>query len=333
MISRARKPFRLQSCGFAPPVVAVFVKFAVRYPGGAVHEIVIESGIAVVGRDPTCDLVVNDPKSSRRHAVVESAPDGLVIRDTGSANGITVNGKKTDRSALRPGDVFRIGDVEVTVLGDQEVGTLVMDEMGPGSMAGGSPPKTATLPPLGGFPNGPPIDILPPEAGPRPPTGSSRARTESARPAFPAARPLTVSVLAVLWVLSIPFHAVAGIALARAWPGTGAPLIAVLFAVLAIVAAIMAYGLWTGAGWARPVQIALAALGILNCPFSLAAIAVLAYMLRPPARRYFAHTGGDTTADQSEAVFAAAVVAAVVLGGLITAFLTIVARTARTGLP
>jgi hypothetical protein len=301
--------------------VAVDVRFTVRYPGGAVHDIVIEGNVAVVGRDPSCDLVVNDPKSSRRHAVVESGPDGLVIRDTGSANGISVNGRKTERSALKTGDVFRIGDVEVTVVGGPEAaGTVVMDEVVLDSIGG--PPKTATLPPLDGFP-------------PPPPAGAAgRAETEPVGAAFPPApRPLTVTVLAVLWMLSIPFHAVAGIALARAWPGSGGMWIVPLFALLAIVAAVMAFGLWTARGWARPAQIALAALGILNCPFSLAAIAVLAYMLRPPARRYFAHAGGDTTADQSEAVFAAAVVAAVVLGALITAGLTVVVRTARTGLP
>ena len=163
---------------------------------------------------------------------------------------------------------------------------------------------------------------------------AGRAETAPGGAAWrPAARPLTVSVLAVLWVLSIPFHAVTGVALARSWPGSGGMLIAGLCALLAVIAPVMAFGLWTARGWARPAQIALAALGILNCPFSLAAIAVLTYMLRPPARRYFAGAGGDTTADQSEAVFAAAVVAAVVLGGLITAGLTIVARTARTGLP
>jgi hypothetical protein len=134
-------------------------------------------------------------------------------------------------------------------------------------------------------------------------------------------------------MLSIPFHIVAGFALARARPGSGGAVLAVLLVVLAMTAVVMAYGLWAGKGWARPAQIALAALGILNCPFALAAIAVLAYMLRPAARRHFAHAGGDTSADQSEAVFAAAIVAAVVLGGLITAFLTVVARTARTGLP
>ena len=318
------------------------MKFAVRYPGGGVHDIAIEGAIAVVGRDPSCDLVLNDPKSSRRHAVVESGPDGLVIRDTGSANGISVNGKKTERSALKPGDVFRIGDVEVTVLGDHDAGTVVMEDLGlePGEAA---PPRTATLAPLSSFPSSPddtpalprraPVIEPPEEFVLGPPTASGRAQTTPGGSAFPGARPLTVSVLAVLWVLSIPFHAVAGIALARAWPGSGGPLIAVLFAVLAIIAGGMAYGLWNGREWARPAQIALAAVGILNCPFTLASIAVLAYMLRPPARRYFARAGGNTASDQSEAVFAAAVVAAVVLGGLITAFLTIVARTARTGLP
>ena len=302
----------------------VDVKFAVRYPGGALHDVVIEGNIAVVGRDPSCDLVLNDPKSSRRHAVVESGPDGLVIRDTGSANGISVNGKKTERSALKAGDVFRVGDVEVTILGEQEAGTLVMDDLGFDSM-GGSPPRTATLPPLDSFP---PPGVLGPS------TASGRPETAPGGAAFrPAPRPLTVAVLAVLWILSIPFHALTGIALARSWPGSGGLWIAGLLALLAVIAGIMAFGLWTARGWARPAQIALAALGILYCPFSLASIAVLAYMLRPPARRYFTRAGGDTTADQAEAVFAAGVVAAVVLGGLITAGLTIVARTAHTGLP
>ena len=62
-----------------------------------------------MGRDPSCDLVLNDLKCSRRHAVVEAGPDGLAIRDTGSANGIFVNGKKIERSALKAGDVVRLG--------------------------------------------------------------------------------------------------------------------------------------------------------------------------------------------------------------------------------
>lgn len=304
------------------------MKFAVRYASGAVHDVETAGKVAVIGRDPACDLVLNDPKSSRRHAVVEAGPDGLVLRDTGSANGVSVNGRKTDRAVLKVGDSFRIGDVEITVLPAHDSGTLVMDEPDSGSMGGGPGPRTATLPPLGGFPDpprpatgsGPPIPQVAPGAT------SPGAVVWAADP-----RPLTVTVLAVLWVLSIPFHIVTGFALARSGPGSDGMILSALLVVLAVIAVLMAYGLWYARSWARPAQIALAALGILNCPFALASVAALAYMLRAPARRYFAHAGGDTSGDQSEAVFAAALVAAVVLGGLITAGLTIVARTARTG--
>ncbi len=304
------------------------MKFTVRYPGGALHHVTTPGPVAVIGRDPTCDLVLNDPKSSRRHAVVESGPGGLVIRDTGSANGIAVNGARTERSPLKAGDVIRIGDVEVTVESAHEAGTLVMDEVVLEPM-GGPAPNTATIPPIESFPPPPKKAAV------------TAARAETAgRQTVPARaapgsgpRPLTISVLAVLWVLSIPFHIVTGFALAQARPGSGGMVLAAFLVLLAVVAVLMAYGLWTARGWARPGQIALAALGIIYCPFAPASIAVLAYMLRAPARRYFAHDAVDTTADESEAVFAAAVVAAVVLGGLITAGLTIVARTARTGLP
>ena len=310
------------------------MKFEVRYPGGAVHEVVLEGKVAVIGRDPSCDLVINDPRSSRRHAVVEDGPDGLFIRDSASANGISVNGAKTARAALRPGDVIQIGDVSIAVLGAHD-GTVV-DLDGTGSL----PPRpthmrTATLPPLESLPPEaavppPPPAVVPP---PRARVGGSippAPRASQGRGTAPTERPLTISVLAVLWVLSIPFHAVTGILLAPSFSGFGAMAVSLGAALFAVIAGAMAYGLWTARGWARPAQIALAAIGILNCPFSLAALAVLVYMLRPPAKRYFTRAPVDT-ADQAEAVFAAAVVAAVVLGGLITAGLTVVARTARTG--
>src|SRR5687768_18595786 len=124
MLSRAPRVIRLQSGGFAPLPGVVAVKFAVRYASGAVHDVETAGKVAVIGRDPACDLVLTDPKSSRRHAVVEAGPDGLVLRDTGSANGVSVNGRKTDRAVLKVGDSFRIGDVEITVLPAHDSGTL-----------------------------------------------------------------------------------------------------------------------------------------------------------------------------------------------------------------
>ena len=84
--------------------------------------------VATVGRDPSSDLVLNDPKCSRRHAVIEKSGDGITVRDSGSANGVFVNGKKTERSRIRDGDVIKVGDVVVTVLPEAASGTVVMQD-------------------------------------------------------------------------------------------------------------------------------------------------------------------------------------------------------------
>src|SRR5689334_1978279 len=91
------------------------VKFEVRYPPGARHDVTLEGTLAVVGRDPSCDLVLNDVKCSRRHAVIEAGPQGMAIRDSGSANGVFVNGKRIERSVLEAGDVIRLGEIVIKV--------------------------------------------------------------------------------------------------------------------------------------------------------------------------------------------------------------------------
>ena len=48
------------------------VKFRVQYPNASGHEVELEGTVAILGRDPSCDLVLNDVKCSRRHAVVEA---------------------------------------------------------------------------------------------------------------------------------------------------------------------------------------------------------------------------------------------------------------------
>jgi mono/diheme cytochrome c family protein len=72
---------------------------------------------AVIGRDPSCDIVVDDPQVSRRHARVWPWGDGFAIEDLGSTGGTSVNGVAlTQATALAPGDVVRIGKTELRVL-------------------------------------------------------------------------------------------------------------------------------------------------------------------------------------------------------------------------
>jgi hypothetical protein len=68
------------------------------------------------------------------------------------------------------------------------------------------------------------------------------------------------------------------------------------------------------------------------CPFSLALDRRLIYMLRPAVQWHFSDRQRPAAGapGAGEAMFAGALVAAVVLGVLLTGALTVLARTART---
>ena len=88
------------------------MKFWLRHPDGSEAEVELGPG-SVLGREKSCHLVLDDARCSRRHAVLEA--DGLTIRDTQSANGIFVNGRKVETAVLKAGDLVRLGDTEMTV--------------------------------------------------------------------------------------------------------------------------------------------------------------------------------------------------------------------------
>ena len=72
-----------------------------------------------VGREGTANLVLRDPKSSRRHASFTVRPDGVVeLRDLGSSNGTFVGGQQVQTATLRGGEEVRIGDTTMRVLPD-----------------------------------------------------------------------------------------------------------------------------------------------------------------------------------------------------------------------
>jgi len=81
-----------------------------------------ESEIKTCGREPSCDLVLEDSTLSRIHARIELADDGLVsINDAGSSNGTFLNRNdswiRVRRVTLCIGDRVRFGDVEVPLEG------------------------------------------------------------------------------------------------------------------------------------------------------------------------------------------------------------------------
>ena len=63
----------------------------------------------VVGRDPGCELVIEDPRVSKRHAQLRWSGDGWTLEDLGSKNGTAVNGQPGESAALRDGDAISFG--------------------------------------------------------------------------------------------------------------------------------------------------------------------------------------------------------------------------------
>jgi hypothetical protein len=72
-------------------------------------DIDLKEGILSVGRDPQCDIFLNDMTVSRLHAEIEVGARGCTIRDKNSFNGVWVNDRMVEACSLKPGDVIQIG--------------------------------------------------------------------------------------------------------------------------------------------------------------------------------------------------------------------------------
>jgi hypothetical protein len=92
------------------------------------HDFELPPGAFVIGRGVDCQLAVDDPLTSRRHAVLHVGESSVVLEDLASRNGVTVNGVRIE-GAVRLSNGDRVG------IGSQE---LVLEE------------STSTLPPSAG---------------------------------------------------------------------------------------------------------------------------------------------------------------------------------------
>ena len=65
-----------------------------------------------IGRLPDNDVVVADPKASRKHAEIRPAGNGFILVDLQSTNGTRVNGTNVGEHVLVDGDRIAIGATE-----------------------------------------------------------------------------------------------------------------------------------------------------------------------------------------------------------------------------
>jgi pSer/pThr/pTyr-binding forkhead associated (FHA) protein len=83
------------------------------------HDIELHDGEFAIGRSASCQLSLDDPLVSRRHATFKIFRGKIEIEDLGSRNGILLNGQRIESGAtvtVRPGDKILIGSQELTVI-------------------------------------------------------------------------------------------------------------------------------------------------------------------------------------------------------------------------
>jgi pSer/pThr/pTyr-binding forkhead associated (FHA) protein len=79
---------------------------------------ILPGNIKTVGRAPGADFVVDASLVSRLHCRLAAGAAELEVVDLDSTNGTYVNGQRTERAALLPGDRLGVGEVELVISRD-----------------------------------------------------------------------------------------------------------------------------------------------------------------------------------------------------------------------
>jgi FHA domain-containing protein len=77
--------------------------------GSVVFQCFVDKERLGVGRDPTNQIVIDDPAASREHAVILPVGNDHILEDLASANGTFVNGVRVQRRILQHGDIVEFG--------------------------------------------------------------------------------------------------------------------------------------------------------------------------------------------------------------------------------
>ncbi|MEO6402655.1 MAG: FHA domain-containing protein [Vicinamibacteria bacterium] len=77
--------------------------------------VLVEAAEAVVGREPSCNVIVLQSSVSRKHATLYRDGEAFSVEDMSSENGTFVNSHRVANSSLNAGDSLRFGSESFTV--------------------------------------------------------------------------------------------------------------------------------------------------------------------------------------------------------------------------
>lgn len=70
----------------------------------------------IIGRDPSCDLIIDDPAVSRMHCILYREGHRFVVADAGSSKGLRADGSRWLRKRLEGGTLLQFGEVTARML-------------------------------------------------------------------------------------------------------------------------------------------------------------------------------------------------------------------------
>lgn len=93
------------------------LKMSILRPESDVVEATMDKNIYVLGRDPSVDVVLDDPTVSRQHAQItfNQAEGYFQLTDLSAKNGIIFRDHPIKSMILLDGDTFELGSVKVGV--------------------------------------------------------------------------------------------------------------------------------------------------------------------------------------------------------------------------
>ena len=99
-------------------------------PIGGGDAIPLVSAVMTIGRRPSCDIQLNFQNISGTHCELALKNGVWHLRDLGSTNGVKVNGERTLRRPLRPGDEIAVANHKYTIQYHLAVGSSIEDVFG-----------------------------------------------------------------------------------------------------------------------------------------------------------------------------------------------------------
>lgn len=85
-----------------------YMKYLLYYINGFIKKFPLKGSEIIIGRQKTCDLVLNFDCISRQHAKIHIGKD-IIIEDLKSTNGTHIRNVKIDSAAIEIGDSFNLG--------------------------------------------------------------------------------------------------------------------------------------------------------------------------------------------------------------------------------